>query len=71
MLVLTRREGEEIVIGDPARPMGRIRVASVKGEMVRIACDFPTDVLINRREVADEALRVGRVAKPLEFANTR
>ena len=32
MLVITRREGEEVVIGDPANPDGVVRVASIKGD---------------------------------------
>ena len=54
MLVITRREGEEVVIGDPKNPIGIVRVASVKGERVRIAFDFPRNVDINRREIADQ-----------------
>jgi carbon storage regulator len=54
MLVITRREGEEVVIGDPRNPIGVVRIASVKGERVRIAFDFPRDVEINRREIADQ-----------------
>jgi carbon storage regulator CsrA len=54
MLVITRREGEEVVIGDPKNPIGVVRVASVKGERVRIAFDFPREVEINRREIADQ-----------------
>ena len=47
MLVITRREGEEVVIGDPQNPIGVVRIASVKGERVRIAFDFPRDVEID------------------------
>ncbi len=54
MLVITRREGEEVVIGDPKKPLGVVRIASVKGERVRIAFDFPREVEINRREIADQ-----------------
>jgi carbon storage regulator CsrA len=54
MLVITRREGEEVVIGDPKNPIGVVRIASVKGERVRIAFDFPRDIEINRREVANQ-----------------
>jgi carbon storage regulator len=54
MLVITRREGEEVVIGDPKNPIGVVRVASVKGERVRIAFDFPREVEINRREIANQ-----------------
>ncbi|MFZ4576165.1 MAG: carbon storage regulator [Phycisphaerales bacterium] len=57
MLVITRREGEEVVIGDPKNPIGVVRIASVKGERVRIAFDFPRDVEINRREIADQILQ--------------
>lgn len=54
MLVITRREGEEVVIGDPKNPIGVVRIASVKGERVRVAFDFPREVQIHRREVADQ-----------------
>ena len=54
MLVITRREGEEVVIGDPKKPLGVVRIASVKGERVRIAFDFPREIDINRREIADQ-----------------
>ncbi|MCC7387551.1 MAG: carbon storage regulator [Phycisphaerales bacterium] len=54
MLVITRREGEEIVIGDPRNPIGVVRIASIKGERVRVAFDFPRDVEIHRREIADQ-----------------
>ena len=52
MLVITRREGEEVVIGDPKNPIGVVRIAAVKGERVRIAFDFPREVEIHRREIA-------------------
>lgn len=54
MLVITRREGEEVVIGDPKNPIGIVRIASVKGERVRVAFDFPRDVEIHRREIANQ-----------------
>ena len=54
MLVITRREGEEVVIGDPRNPIGVVRIASVKGERVRVAFDFPRTVEIHRREIADQ-----------------
>lgn len=60
MLVITRREGEEVVIGDPANPQGIIRVASIKGDRVRLAFDFPREVEVHRREVADQII----AAKP-------
>lgn len=57
MLVITRREGEEVVIGDPRNPIGIVRIASVKGERVRIAFEFPRDVEIHRREIADQIIQ--------------
>ncbi|MCP3905913.1 MAG: carbon storage regulator [Planctomycetes bacterium] len=56
MLVITRREGEEVVIGDPADPAGIVRVASIKGDRVRLAFDFPRQVDVHRREVANQIL---------------
>ena len=63
MLALTRRVGEEVVIGDPANPLGMIRVVEVQGEKVRLAFDFPREVQINRRELAD-AKAAGIPPKP-------
>lgn len=54
MLVITRREGEEVVIGDPANPLGVVRIASIRGDRVRIAFDFPREIQVHRREVADQ-----------------
>ena len=56
MLVITRREGEEVVIGDPASPIGVIRVATIRGDRVRLALAFPREIDVHRREVADEIL---------------
>lgn len=74
MLVITRREGEEVVIGDPANPIGIVRIASIKGDRVRIAFDFPRNVDVHRREVADQivqdrpqvvaTIKNGTMAKP-------
>ena len=57
MLVITRREGEEVVIGDPAAPLGIVRIATIKGDRVRIAFEFPREVSVHRREVADQILQ--------------
>ncbi len=53
MLVITRREGEEVVIGDPKNPIGVVRIASIRGDRVRIAFDFPREVPVHRREIAE------------------
>lgn len=56
MLVITRREGEEVVIGNPENPIGVVRIASIKGDRVRVAFEFPRDVSVHRREVANQIL---------------
>lgn len=53
MLALTRRVGEEIVIGDPRSPLGTIRIVEIHGDKVRLSFDFPRDTQINRKELAD------------------
>ena len=53
MLALTRRVGEEIVIGDPENPTGIIRVVDIHGDKARLSFDFPKEVQINRKELAE------------------
>lgn len=80
MLVITRREGEEVVIGDPNNPIGVVRIASIKGDRVRIAFDFPRHIDVHRREVAQQILtalageiesREARPAIPMPAAAAR
>jgi carbon storage regulator len=59
MLVITRREGEEVVIGDPKNPLGVVRIAGIKGDRVRVAFEFPREVDVHRREVADQIVQDG------------
>lgn len=54
MLVVTRKQGEEVVIGDPKSPLGVIRIAQIGGDRVRIAFDFPKHIQVNRKELADQ-----------------
>lgn len=54
MLVITRREGEEVVIGNPAAPLGIVRIAQIRGDRVRIAFEFPREIDVHRREVAEQ-----------------
>ena len=63
MLVITRREGEEVVIGDPHNPIGVVRIASIKGDRVRVAFDFPRQIDVHRREVADQITSGGNTPR--------
>ena len=48
MLILTRKKGEAIAIGDHIQ----VQVLNIKGGQVRIGIDAPRDVNINREEFA-------------------
>jgi carbon storage regulator len=47
MLILTRKSGETITIGDNIQ----IRVLGIKGGQVRIGIDAPREISVNREEV--------------------
>jgi carbon storage regulator len=47
MLILTRREGENIRINHNIR----IKVLGVKGNQVRMGIDAPTEISVHREEV--------------------
>lgn len=58
MLVLTRRQGESLVIGDDVR----VRVVSVSGGQVRLAIEAPDGVSVHREEVYERIARANREA---------
>lgn len=64
MLVITRREGEEVVVGDPRNPLGIVRIASIKGDRIRLAFDFPRNIDVHRREVAEQIAAEGDAREP-------
>ena len=49
MLILTRRAGEALMIGENVS----IKVLGVKGNQVRIGIDAPKDVAVHREEIFD------------------
>ncbi len=49
MLVLTRKPGEGIIIGDDVK----ITIVELKGGGVRIGVDAPRDMKVHRQEVFD------------------
>jgi carbon storage regulator len=52
MLVLTRRPGEWIAIGDEIV----VRLLSVKGDQVQIGIEAPREVVIHRGEIREQVL---------------
>lgn len=47
MLILTRRVGETLMVGDDVT----VTVLGVKGNQVRIGVDAPKDVAVHREEI--------------------
>ncbi|MBR9813441.1 carbon storage regulator CsrA [bacterium] len=49
MLILTRRVGETVMIGDDVT----VTVLGVKGNQVRLGVNAPRDVAVHRQEIYD------------------
>ncbi len=82
MLILSRREGESIVIDGTIR----VTVMEVRGDQVRIGIDAPRSVSVHREEVfeqisrsnaqasnvsTDDVRRLSRAARPNESQRSR
>lgn len=59
MLILSRRVGETLMIGDEIK----VTVLSVKGSQVRIGIDAPTTVAVHREEIY-ERIKAGKSPPP-------
>lgn len=58
VLVLTRRIGQSLVIGDNIV----LRVLEVKGDVVRLGVDAPREVRVHRQEVHDAVSAANQAA---------
>lgn len=58
MLILTRRPGESIYLGEDIR----ITVLSLQGKQVKIGLDVPSDTVVYREEVYRRVLEENRMA---------
>lgn len=61
MLVLSRKIGEEIVIGDNIR----VRVVEIRGNRVKIGLDGPAEVVFRRQELLPEQGQSRSVQPPI------
>jgi len=70
MLILTRRVGETVMIGDDVT----ITVLGVKGNQVRVGINAPKNVAVHREEIYERIKReqrseeVSEKPKPQEYA---
>ena len=53
MLILTRRVGEKIVIGDNVT----VTILGVKSNQIRVGIEAPRDVTVNRDEIFQRILK--------------
>ena len=60
MLILTRRVGEKIVIGDNVA----ITVVGLKGGQVRIGIDAPLEIQVHREEIYQRILKEQAANRP-------
>lgn len=58
MLILTRRVGETVVIGDDIE----ITILGVKGNQVRVGVKAPRDVAVHREEILERIRREGEMS---------
>lgn len=65
MLILTRRVGETVMIGDDVA----VTVLGVKGNQVRIGVNAPKDVAVHREEIYERIKKEGETESNAKAAD--
>ncbi len=63
MLILTRKVGECIVIGD----IIKVHIIEIRGQQVRVGIEAPADTLIYREEIYRKIEEENRLASNIEL----
>jgi len=58
MLILTRKAGQNLVIGDHIT----VKILEIKGDAVKIGIEAPKEVAVNRQEVYEAIRQANRAA---------
>lgn len=67
MLILTRRVGETVMIGNDVT----VTVLGVKGNQVRVGVNAPRDVAVHREEIFERIKREGQDGAAESTTNTK
>ncbi len=65
MLVLSRKAGESIIIGNDVT----LTILEVRGDLVRVGIDAPRSVSVNRKEIHDELMAANQIAAGISAAD--
>jgi len=65
MLILTRKIGETIVIGDRIK----VHVIEIRGQQVRLGIEAPIDTPIHREEVYQKIAEENRLASAIDVVH--
>jgi len=62
MLILTRKIGESITIGDDIK----VHVIEIKGRQVRLGIEAPGETVVHRKEIYQKIAEENRLASAIE-----
>ena len=65
MLILTRKIGECITIGDHIR----VYVVGIRGKQVRLGVEAPADAIVHREEIYQKIVEENRLASQVELGS--